>query len=151
MTVSTLNRKAWGDLTRHRARTLLAVFTLSIAIASLGFLAVPALLNAAMNRQIAESHLYDVGIFTRTLDLRPAQLGALGRLPGVAAVSPAVGYATTATSAAGPRTSSSPAPTWRLRRSTPSRCSPAGCQDRARCWPMRATSGPPASPSPMAA
>jgi ABC-2 type transport system ATP-binding protein len=40
--VSTLNRKAWGDLTRHRARTLLAVFTLSTAIASLGFPAVPA-------------------------------------------------------------------------------------------------------------
>jgi putative ABC transport system permease protein len=103
VTVSTLNRKAWGDLTRHRARTLLAVFTLSIAIASLGFLAVPALLNAAMNRQIAGSHLYDVGISTSTLDLSPAQLGALGRLPGVAVVSPAVGYATTAASAAGPQ------------------------------------------------
>ena len=101
--MSTLNRKAWGDLTRHRARTLLAVCTLSIAIASLGFLAVPALLNAAMNRQIAGSHLYDVGIFTSTLDLSPAQLRALGLLPGVAAVSPAVGYATTATSAAGPQ------------------------------------------------
>jgi putative ABC transport system permease protein len=101
--VSTLTRKAWGDLTRHRARTLLAACTLSIAIASLGFLAVPALLNAAMNRQIAGSHLYDVGISTSTLDLSPAQLRALGRLPGVAAVSPAVGYATTATSAAGPQ------------------------------------------------
>ena len=101
--MSTLNRKAWGDLTRHRARTLLAVCTLSIAIASLGFLAVPALLNAAMNRQIAGSHLYDVGISTSTLDLSPAQLRALGRLPGVAAVSPAVGYATTVTSAAGPQ------------------------------------------------
>jgi putative ABC transport system permease protein len=101
--VSTLNRKAWGDLTRHRARTLLAVFTLSIAIASLGFLAVPLLLNAAMNRQIAASHLQDVGISTSTLDLSAAQLRALGRLPGVAAVSPAVGYATTATSASGPQ------------------------------------------------
>jgi putative ABC transport system permease protein len=101
--MSTLTGKAWGDLTRHRARTLLAVCTLSIAIASLGFLAVPALLNAAMNRQIAGSHLYDVGISTSTLDLSPAQLRALGRLPGVAAVSPAVGYATTATSAVGPQ------------------------------------------------
>jgi putative ABC transport system permease protein len=101
--VSTLNRKAWGDLTRHRTRTLLAVFTLSIAIASLGFLAVPSLLNAAMNRQIADSHLYDVGISTNTLDLTPAQLGALGHLPGVGAVSPAVGYATTVTSPAGPQ------------------------------------------------
>ena len=101
--MSTLSRKAWGDLARHRARTLLAVCTLSIAIASLGFLAVPALLNAAMNRQVAGSHLYDVGISTSTLDLSRAQLRALGRLPGVAAVSPAVGYATTATSAAGPQ------------------------------------------------
>jgi putative ABC transport system permease protein len=101
--VSTLNRKAWGDLTRHRARTLLAVFTLSIAIASLGFLAVPLLLNSAMNRQIAGSHLQDVGISTSTLDLSAAQLRALGRLPGVAAVSPAAGYATTMTSASGPQ------------------------------------------------
>jgi len=101
--MSTLTRKARGDLTRHRARTLLAVCTLSIAIASLSFLAVPLLLNAAMNRQIAGSHLYDVGISSRTLDLSPVQLGALGRLPGVAAVSPAVGYATTVTSAAGPQ------------------------------------------------
>ena len=101
--VSTLNRKAWGDLTRHRARTLLAVCTLSIAIASLGFLAVPSLLNAAMNRQIAESHLNDVGISTNAMDLTPAQLSALGHLPGVAAVSPALGYTATATSAAGTR------------------------------------------------
>jgi putative ABC transport system permease protein len=99
--MNTLSRKARGDLTRHRARTLAAVCTLSIAIASLGFLAVPILLNAAMNRQIAGSHLYDVGISTSTLELSPAQLHGLGRLPGVAAVSPAVGYATTVTSAAG--------------------------------------------------
>ncbi len=101
--MSTLSRKAWGDLTRRRGRTLLAVFTLSIAIASLGFLAVPSLLNAAMNGQVTDSHLYDVAVSTSTLDLTPAQLGALGRLPGVAAVSPAVGYATTAVTASGPQ------------------------------------------------
>jgi putative ABC transport system permease protein len=101
--MSTLNRKAWRDLTQHRARTLLTMFTLSIAIASLGFVAVPVLLNAAMNRQIAASHLYDVGISTSTLDLSPAQLDALGHLPGVVAVSPAVGYATTAATASGPQ------------------------------------------------
>jgi putative ABC transport system permease protein len=101
--MNTLNRKAWADLSRHRARSLLTVFTLCIAIASLGFLAVPSLLNTAMNRQIADSHLYDVGISTSTLDLTPAQLSALGHLPGVAAVSPAVGYSTTVTSAGGPQ------------------------------------------------
>jgi putative ABC transport system permease protein len=94
--VSTLARKAWGDLTRHRARTLLAVFTLAIAIASAGFLAVPSLLNAAMDRQVADSHMYDVGVSTSDLNLTAAQLRALGHLPGVAAVSPAVGFATTA-------------------------------------------------------
>jgi putative ABC transport system permease protein len=99
--MSTLDRKAWGDLTRHRARTLLTVFTLSIAIASLGFLAVPSLLNATMNRQVRDSHLYDVAMSTRDLNLTPAQLGALGHLPGVAAVSPVHGYTTKATSAAG--------------------------------------------------
>src|ERR1700733_15194763 len=99
--MNTLNRKAWGDLTRHRARTLLTAFTLGIAIASLGFLAVPILLNAAMSRQVAASHLYDVGLSTNVIDLTPAQLAALGRLPGVAAVSPALGFATEATSVAG--------------------------------------------------
>jgi putative ABC transport system permease protein len=99
--MSTLTRKAWGDLTGHRARTLLTCVTLSIAIASLGLLAVPALLNAAMNRQVQQSHLDDVGISTRVLNLTPAQLRALGRLPGVAAVSPVLGYSATATSAAG--------------------------------------------------
>jgi len=99
--MSTLSRKAWGDLTRHRARTLLTAFTLGIAIASLGFLAVPILLNAAMNRQVAASHLYDVGVSTNVIQLTPAQLTALGRLPGVSAVSPALGFATEATSVAG--------------------------------------------------
>ena len=99
--MSTLNRKAWADLTRRRARSLLTVLTLSIAIASLGFLAVPRLLNAAMNRQVADSHLYDVGISTSVLALTPAQLGALGHLPGVAAVNPDLGYLTTATAPGG--------------------------------------------------
>jgi len=99
--VSTLTRKAWGDLTRHRARTLLAAFTLCIATATLGFVAVPSLLNAAMSRQVQQSHLYDVAVPTRILDLTPAQLGALGRLPGITAVSADLGYVTTAASAAG--------------------------------------------------
>jgi putative ABC transport system permease protein len=95
--VSTLTRKAWGDLNRHRARTLLAVFTLSIAIASAGFLGAPALLDAAMNRQVQESNLQDISISTRVLDLSPSQVSALGHLPGVAAVATGLGYVTQAT------------------------------------------------------
>lgn len=99
--MTTLTRKAWGDLTRHRGRTLLAASTLCIAIATLGFIAVPGLLGTAMTRQVQASHLNDVGISTTVLDLGPAQLRALGHLPGVAAVSPVLGYTTTTKSAAG--------------------------------------------------
>jgi putative ABC transport system permease protein len=101
--VNTLNRKAWGDLTRHRTRTLLTTFSLSLATATLGFLAVPSLLNAAMNRQVAESHLNDVGISTNVINLTPAELSAVGHLPCVAAVSPVLGYTAKATSADGSR------------------------------------------------
>ena len=81
--MSTLNRKAWGDLARHHARTLLTVLALGLAIASLAFLALPGLLDDAMDRQVQASHLYDIAMPTRDLDLSPAQLGALGRLPNV--------------------------------------------------------------------
>src|SRR5215469_7457312 len=99
--MNTLGRKAWGDLNRHRGRTLLAAFTLCIATAALGFLAVPSLLNTAMNRQVAESRLNDVGISTTVINLSSPELTSLGNLSGVAAVSPVLGFATTARSAAG--------------------------------------------------
>lgn len=97
--MNTLDRKAWGDLARHRTRTLLAAGTLAIAIASLGFLAVPALLNAAMNRQVQQGRLNEIAISTRVTSLTPVQLGALGRLPGVAAVSADLRYVTTTATA----------------------------------------------------
>jgi putative ABC transport system permease protein len=99
--VNTLDQKAWADLTRHRTRTLLAAGTLAIAIASLGFLAVPGVLNAAMNRQVQQGRLNEVAISTRATGLTAAQLGALGRLPGVAAVSADLSYVTTTTTAGG--------------------------------------------------
>jgi putative ABC transport system permease protein len=95
-----MNRKSLGDLARHRTRTLLAAGTLAIAIASLGFLAVPGLLNAAMNRQVQQGRLNEVAISTRVTGLTAAQLGALGRLPGVAAVSADLSYVTTTTTTA---------------------------------------------------
>jgi putative ABC transport system permease protein len=99
--MSTLGRKARADLTRHRGRTLLAAFTLCIAIATLGFLAVPGLLSTAMDRQVAASHLNDVGISTTVVNLNQPEIADLGSLPGVAAMSPVLSYATTVTSAAG--------------------------------------------------
>lgn len=92
--MSTLNRKAWGDLTRHRTRTLLTVVTLGLAIASLSFIALPNLMDAAMDRQVQASRLYDVAMPTRDLDLSTAELDALGHLPDVAAVDASIVYAT---------------------------------------------------------
>ena len=111
--MSTLTRKAWGDLTQHRARTLLTAFTLCIAIASLGFLAVPSLLNAAMDRQVQQSHLYDVAVPTRILNLTPAQLSALGRLPASPQSAPTWATSPRRHPRPAPRTCRSQAATWR--------------------------------------
>jgi putative ABC transport system permease protein len=95
--VSALSRKAWGDLARHRARTLLTMCTLGLAIATLATLAVPGLMDGAMGRQVQAARLYDVAVATRDLVLAPAQLTALGHLPNVTAVSASVEYPTQVT------------------------------------------------------
>lgn len=92
--MSTLNRKAWGDLTRHRVRTLFTVVTLGLAIASLAFVALPDLMDSAMDRQVQASRLYDIAVLTRDLHLSAAQLDALSHLPDVAAVDASIVYAT---------------------------------------------------------
>jgi hypothetical protein len=51
--MSALGRKAWGDLVQHRARSVLTTLTLSLAVASLATLAVPGLMDRAMDRQVA--------------------------------------------------------------------------------------------------
>ena len=148
--MSTLDRKAWGDLTQHRARTLLAAFSLCIATATLGFVAVPSLLNATMERQVQQSHLYDVGMSIRILNLTPAQLGALGRLPGITAVSADLGYVTQAKSGAGTQNVAiaggalAAAPVDTVPLLTGRLPGPA------RCWPTRPTAHPPTTPCPPA-
>lgn len=95
--MSALNRKAWGDLTRRRARTLLTVCTLGLALATLATLAVPGLMNSAMDREVQAGRLYDIAMATRDLSLSPAQLTALRSIPDVAAVAASVEYPTQVT------------------------------------------------------
>lgn len=92
--MSALGRKAWGDLVRHRARTVATMLTLGLAVASLATLGVPGLMARAMDREVTADRLYDVAVGTRDLVLTPAQLGALGQLPDVAAVGAGVSYPT---------------------------------------------------------
>jgi len=92
--VSVLSRKVRGDLRRHWGKNLLIVGTLALAIASFAIVAVPGLLNASMQGEVRQARLYDVAVATRDLDLSSRQLAALGHLPNVAAVDPAVEYST---------------------------------------------------------
>jgi len=97
--VSALSRKVRGDLRRHPGKSLLVVGTLALAIASFAIVAVPGLLNAAMQSQVRQARLFDVAVATRDLDLSSQQLAALGHLPNVAAFEPAVDYSAVAASA----------------------------------------------------
>ena len=53
-------RKSLTDLTRRKARTFFTVLTLALAVASVGILAVPALMQRAMDREVAANRLPDV-------------------------------------------------------------------------------------------
>jgi putative ABC transport system permease protein len=97
--MSALSRKVRGDLRRHRGKNLLIVGTLALAIASFAIVAVPGLLNAAMQSEVRQARLSDVAVATRGLDLNSRQLAALGHLPNVAAFEPALEYSTVVASA----------------------------------------------------
>ena len=60
MMFSALTHKSWTDLTRRRARSFFAIFTLAIAVASIGIFAVPTLMDRAMQSEVRSSRLYDV-------------------------------------------------------------------------------------------
>ena len=86
--VSSLLRKSLSDLSRRRSRTFFAVATLALAVASIGLFATPALMNRAMNAEVAADRLPDLTIYTRPLVLDQAQLSALAAVPNVRAVEP---------------------------------------------------------------
>ncbi len=81
------------------------MITLGLAIGSFAIVAVPDLLNATMQKEVDQAHLYDVAVATRDLELSPQQLNALGHLPNVAAFDPAVEYSTVAAAAGNVRQS----------------------------------------------
>jgi putative ABC transport system permease protein len=88
MAVTAMTRKSLSDLARRKARALLTVLTLSIAVASIGIFAVPSLLQQAMDREIASTRLADLTVTMDPLAMSDAQLQAVARVPNVAAVQP---------------------------------------------------------------
>ncbi|HLY84032.1 MAG TPA: ABC transporter permease, partial [Acidimicrobiales bacterium] len=93
---TTLTRKAWRDLSRRRTRTLLTVATIGLAIASVGMLAMPTLLDRTMNAEVRAARLYDILMPVRDAQLTGAQLTQLGAVPNVTAVAARVAYPTRA-------------------------------------------------------
>ena len=81
-------RKSVTDLSRRRARTLFTVSTLALAVASISFLAIPTLIDRAMQKEVQAGRLADVTLPMRPLELTEEQLDALAALPNVAAVEP---------------------------------------------------------------
>lgn len=94
MTLSAIARKSVSDLRRRRARTVLVVAALALAVASIGLFAVPALMSRAMNSEIAANKLADVTLTVRPLPLTASQLHALARLPNVLAFEPRTTFST---------------------------------------------------------
>jgi putative ABC transport system permease protein len=86
--ISASLRKSVTDLSRRRARTIFAVSTLALAVASIAFFAIPTLIDRAMQEQVRADNLADVSVTMRPLRLTPKRLAALAALPNVAAVEP---------------------------------------------------------------
>jgi putative ABC transport system permease protein len=80
-----LRRKARADLGRHRARTVLTVLTLALALASVATLAVPGLIDRRMDDEVRATRLADVTLPTEDLVLAPGTLDDLQALPNVTA------------------------------------------------------------------
>lgn len=94
--MNALSHKVWADLRQHRARTILTICTLGVALGGLGTLAVPGLMNASMQREVQESRLASVVVTTHNIDLNAAERYALRDLPNVAAFDPQIEYSTSA-------------------------------------------------------
>lgn len=87
-------RKSLTDLSRRRARAAFTTLTLAIAVASIGIFSAPALMQQAMDREIAATRLADLTVTFPPLPLDADRLAAIRRLPNVAAVQPKAVFST---------------------------------------------------------
>ncbi|MGB8857649.1 MAG: FtsX-like permease family protein [Ilumatobacteraceae bacterium] len=93
---TTLARKAWRDLGRRRARAILTSATIALAVAGIGMLAVPSLIDHTMNAEVRETHLYDITLPVRDMEFDAGTAGELAAIPNIESVSARVRYSTRA-------------------------------------------------------
>ncbi len=79
-------RKSVRDLTGRPVRAVLSIATLAISVASISFLAVPTLIDDAMQDEVRAGHLADVTVWLQPIALGDDDLDALAALPNVAGV-----------------------------------------------------------------
>jgi putative ABC transport system permease protein len=92
--LSAQQRISVAELTRRRSRSLFAVFTLALAVASIGLFAMPTLIDQAMHEEVVAGRLADVSLSSDPLALGRARLAQLAALPNVSAVEPHSYFAT---------------------------------------------------------
>ena len=93
---TTLARKAWRDLGRRRARAILTSATIALAVAGIGMLAVPTLIDRTMSAEVRETKLYDLTLAVRDMPFDAATSRELAAIPNVSSVSARVTYSTRA-------------------------------------------------------
>lgn len=93
---TTLGRKAWRDLGRRRARAVLTAFTIALAVAGTGMLAVPALIDKTMTAEVRDGRLYDITLPVRDMRFDDETAREIAAIPNVRAVGSRVSYATRA-------------------------------------------------------
>jgi putative ABC transport system permease protein len=81
-------RKSVTDLTHRPARAAFTVATLVLAVASISFLAIPSLIDDAMQQEVVDGRLADARVFMRPVVLSDDDLAELTSIPNVAAVEP---------------------------------------------------------------
>ncbi|HRE00759.1 MAG TPA: ABC transporter permease, partial [Ilumatobacteraceae bacterium] len=86
--ISAAARKSLTDLTHRRARTVLTVVTLMLAVASISFLAIPTLIDDAMQQEVVDGRLADARVFMRPVVLTDEDLAGLAAISNVSVAEP---------------------------------------------------------------
>ncbi len=89
---SALERRAWRELSRRRARSIFTVLTVAAATTALWMFAIPQLSNRAMAERVEDHQLDDVVLSPAWFDLSDRQIDELQAIPNVAGLDVRTGF-----------------------------------------------------------